>query len=649
MSTGGIFNLITNDGRQDRMLMASDLLKTRIESIKETRDVTLNDIEQTHILFTNAHFKPFAAIGFEYNKITPQNAPNFGSKQVQFSIPQFGDFFHDMVLHTIIPQPTLTTTSTPAARMRWCDFPGERLLSLVSFTVNGNPLDQYDSTVYNMYREFQVAPHKKTGWYRCIGQELPVHGFLDEYVSDTRVQSEMCNGNQTPSSQKTAPLELFVPLLFWFNKDARLSIPSVAIPYGQRFIYMDIAEQSLMVNIVPGEVDGTGSPKWASSSDTLLAKGSFDRFELYINNIFMNPEIHDIFIKRVGFSLIRVHRIQITTVNSSATTPVLLNNLKWPIETMFVGFRMNSLGGTTTSTAAEVAKYMDTWYKFCDVSKTQTRVSSAGSEVAVGYLGATSSLSAVLPSPLGTPITLTVQQPTTGTAPTLAEGDRVVLYSRCSPVSTSALAQPGVAGSPINDPVTYTFSASDPYVEFTRLLVVSVSVPAMAGPPVITVVLDPKFAASWAQKNPTASVFRLDSLCPLDSAVRVVVMRRAPLTGTYTECAPLVSSLAITAHGINIYQDLPAMFYNSYVPFHYGMPLNTPEDIGPMMVVFNLYPGSYQPSGHINVSRAREFYLNYTPVAGGFSPNKTGQMYVVASAINFLLISDGSAVLRYST
>ena len=60
--------VITNDGKQDRMLMASDLLKTRLETIRASRasnpnyqdsTPTLLDIEKTHILFTNAHFKPF--------------------------------------------------------------------------------------------------------------------------------------------------------------------------------------------------------------------------------------------------------------------------------------------------------------------------------------------------------------------------------------------------------------------------------------------------------------------------------------------------------------------------------------------------------------------------------------------------------------
>jgi hypothetical protein len=74
-----------------------------------------------------------------------------------------------------------------------------------------------------------------------------------------------------------------------------------------------------------------------------------------------------------------------------------------------------------------------------------------------------------------------------------------------------------------------------------------------------------------------------------------------------------------------------------------------------LFIPFCLYPGTYQPSGHINVSRAREFYLKFTSsfFSGSSAPNgagsRTGLLVVIASAINFLLISDGSAVLRYST
>jgi len=71
MATGGIFTIITNDGKQDRMLMATALLHERLRAInafKHSQNAsmggraddlknlpTLLDIEKTHILFTNAH------------------------------------------------------------------------------------------------------------------------------------------------------------------------------------------------------------------------------------------------------------------------------------------------------------------------------------------------------------------------------------------------------------------------------------------------------------------------------------------------------------------------------------------------------------------------------------------------------------------
>lgn len=60
--------MITNDGKQDRMLMATSLLNKRLLEIERMRSrnpqirdptPTLVDIERTHILFMNAHFKPF--------------------------------------------------------------------------------------------------------------------------------------------------------------------------------------------------------------------------------------------------------------------------------------------------------------------------------------------------------------------------------------------------------------------------------------------------------------------------------------------------------------------------------------------------------------------------------------------------------------
>ncbi len=499
--------------------MASELLSQRLAEIKMARanmenpNPTLSDIERTHILFMNAHFKPFAAIAYEYNKVVANN-PTLGSK-VQFSIPQFGDFFSDMVVHVKLTSPTVSFTGTPVnsgadcALFRWCDYPGERLFQKVSFDVNGNPLDEYFPDTYNMHRQFYVSESKKTGWNKNMGQEVSqtaTYKYHDDSTAPTapknaRASFQYRNGHQT--YKKTHDdLEMLIPLLFWFNTDPRLAIPSVAIPYGQRFINIDLAtpQQLLRAVINPGALSTS-----ALTAPTVTTP-VFANFDLYINNIFVNPDIHDIFIARIGFTLIRVHRRQITNVNKSSDN-ILLQQLKWPIETMYVGVRptANSISNPTVSTVASQASIIDAamsdWHKFGVVTTTTNAITS-------------------------------------------------------------------VTG------------ASEAFILSTQ--------------------------------------------------------------------AGHVSRLSVTAHGVPLYNNLPSKFFNSYVPYQYGgWNIATPEDPGLYMITFNLYPGTYQPSGHINVSRAREFYIQYDSTY--VTSNATAELVVNAVAINFLLVSDGSATLRYAT
>lgn len=516
MATGGIFTLITNDGKQDRMLMATQLLNSRLQRIAQIRSQdprvsdptpTLADIEKTHVLFMNAHFKPFAAIGYEYNKVRPQSGTAQLGGDVTFSIPQFGDFFNDMVLHMVLDAPTVSGTDTVGAAnttyFNYCDFPGHRLAKKVQIDVNGNPLDEYTSDAYNFHYQFCVTASKKLGWKRCVGQETEQTAYVNQLATVSQSHREgrkVFNGPQTPKPVASqGALELWVPLLFWFNKDPRLAIPSVSIPYGQRFINVTLESLSNMAAITLR----------GSTTGRQLTAINISTCELYINNIFVNPEIHDIYIHRIGFSLIRVHRRQLINVNKSADEQ-LLQQLKWPIETLFVGMR-----------------------------------------------------------------------PTTNITPVVSTG-----------------------------------------------------------------VVSPHLSNWW--KNTYQTTTNVPSYTQATDGAGVVTGTPELFIGVQSS-APTIDRLTITAHGVPIYNDIPSGFFNNYTPVTFGgSHIATPEDVGSLMIPFNLYPGSYQPSGHINVSRAREFYFKY---ASSVVPSlsATADLIVYASALNFLLISDGSAVLRYST
>jgi hypothetical protein len=704
MSAGAVFKLIANDGKADRMIMATKLLNQRIKDIMCMRmksgfddpTPTLVDIEKTHILFVNAHFKPFAAIGYEYNKVmSTSGTPAFGAN-VQFSIPQFGDFFHDMVVHTVLSSVTTTEGTVPnvdtlqriastggvaclvtsgsgegvgvpagvtgkivvegdvlaATRsaafnaglttyhvnlytrrfvdaagntlasgtvaqnyVRYCELPGLRAFSKVEFKVNGNPLDDYTTEAYLYHDKFNVQPNKRLGWNRLVGQEVPVAAVSDILEHDnfnsvcsagvvdmagsavgmpvgnntSRQQTQVLDGPQTPKLVQPA-LEMWIPLLFWFNKDARLSIASVSIPYGQRIIEISVAPRSKLLFLAPGNVymetrvecyeldmSAGASPaawNWSDlnasgdltvnysvltsvtpvliSNSVLVDSNSNEvKLNLYINNIFVNPEIHDIYIKRIGFSLIRVHRLQVINVNQPSVDS-LMSNLKWPVETVYTGIRP-----TYNEHEKNLSQHRD-WHHLQRLHNEHVYEKACGT--ALSFNGTTF-----------------------------------------------------IGGLPARADVTLSGSQA-----------ASINAGLVGG----------------------------SAMCVTKDFV-------------YPKSEKTVDRLKVTAHGIPIYNDFPAEFFSHYSPYVWGgQNINCPEDDGALMVNFCLYPGTYQPSGHLNISRAREFYIQYTSsyvgraessngpddykLANGES-GRPGDLITLAIAINFLLISDGSAVLRYST
>ena len=998
MSTGAVFKLVANDGKADRMIMATALLNQRIKDVmcaraaagKEDPTPTLTDLEKTHILFVNAHFKPYAAVGFEYNKVRPNTgAPQLGGRMT-FSIPQFGDFFHDMVLRVrlgtcsaasnplpvsggpfvpvqavagvnnapngvstgataaavamntagdnnwkfdpnsndplttglqapttaqklitvlaaagttydqatinfiiqaaaiywssaaittnvvgvtaivgraaaltfvnvmfgvalsnlnpsfqallafqtagnlaaaqlqfnniaagavaglfkgfmdqILAQSTLNTptvsradgnsflgylydvinqttgttwsvpdfsnyalvdafgaciespilTTSPGSYrnlVRYCEFPGNRLISSVRFDVNNNPLDTYTQNVTVMLEKFAVPTDKRTGYNRLTGQAVPLQGMsgpkrstvtdadaantplgigrwfpgqsnstvalfttnavnnpasyvggslidpaipapasLNQYAPAqydiSQRQTAILNGAQTPKPVQP-PLELWHKLKFWFCDDVRQSIPSVSIPFGQRFISVDLATANNLAYEFPSlYVQSTLiAPKLTISDNQLVIASEktvtytpvnqfagvtapvIEAADLYINNIFVNPEIHDIYIKRVGFSLIRVYREQSTPVSTSGTHRELLSQLKWPIEFMFVGIQpgWNTLNPTSNGLGV-VSGNTNTWR---DWHRMTRQVDADDSEFCESLSTLTAS-STTVAFTNGASTTLDVQ----------TNGD---LGGDFNYHPFSYLANVQVYSCPIFDQAGVlvlgggillgTVQNATGFVlisnEVIEPLVASASMQGelcvidmltLAGQAVLRTLMPIGQLISVESNNIlTNTSLTTQGFNTLNSHLSVAnsssgsnSYNPATLLGSkigqvipdrYWLPVPTVDAMSLIAHGITIFDDFQDGFYNQYMPYHYGSgQVVTPEDPGAFFVNMALYPRAYQPSGHLNVSRARETYLGWN--SSYIGTNTASLMIVVAVAINFLLVSDGSAVLRYST
>lgn len=506
MSTSSFFQLLTNDGKQDRMLLASDLLRCRLKGITEEMKrknpnaepiPTLADIEKTHILFVNSHYKPYAAVSFEYNKVGSMGGNVKWNNNLKFSIEQFGDFFADMAVYLkIAPLVASDATVDPITgiRYRYTDYLGIRALSNVEFNVNNNPLDSYDSDSAMLETDFVVMDDKRVAFDRCVGQETEFPGYV--YQIETQ-NKELRNLKQGPQTwQKAQPaIDMFIPLMFWFNRDFRLALPSLSIPYGQRFINIKLAEVSQILQAVNVTLNA-GPPPFLQMTQIPIPAGVepiIERCELYTNNIFVLPEITDIYIKKIGFNVIRAHRIQHKQVSDN-TGSIQLQALKWPIETIYYGFRP----------IVNLTSFED-WYRFC----------------------------------------------------------RVDLFNYLTPVVTT--------GSTI----------VGRNIQARRLL-------------------------------------------------------------------PTVNNITFETYSIELNKEVQEKFYNAYTPFRFGEnKITSPVDPGKYMLNLNLYPNSFQASGYLNTSLAREFFIKYASTF--ISNDNKCELVLLGIAINFLLIANGSANLRFST
>jgi hypothetical protein len=300
-----------------------------------------------------------------------------------------------------------------------------------------------------------------------------------------------------------------------------------------------------------------------------------------LNNIFVNPEVHEIFIKRIGFTLIRVHRQQ-TFSASNASDEILLQQLKWPVETLFVGMKIEEYNSSTESTRRQ---HLDKWHRFSEIDST-----AYSQDGFVSYMR--ENLPAANPA---LPQTVSIN----------------VATGVVTGVNTNFGTFPG--------PTVLNIAAGDYLVvnghPYEVQNVTSATTLELEGP-----------APGW--------LLNVQPLPPVNVPATTDFWKwtATAVSAHVDTCVRTVDNISITAHGIPIYNDFPEPFFNAYMPYHYGGPaVRVPKDCGAMMIPFNLYPGTYQPSGHINVSRAREFYIKYS--SSVISSVIKGTLVIIASTI----------------
>lgn len=346
MAQSGVFRLVLKDERFDAAFTASEALRERLAKIRaeqKSRGVvhpqpTFADLEKTHIMYVRGSYRPFAAVASEYIRVKSNGdgaAIGQTGGTVSFSFPIHGHFTSDMVFHVqfrdvgrpnaLLPSGSFENPTAP--RYRFCAYPGIRLFPRVSLRSDETLIDDYVRDEMCFADKFQIPADRRTAWDRGLGQaEVRTAEFFNPN-GYTEVYSYK-EGLQTPKFFHPTQ-DLWVPLQFWMCKDASGALLNDLVPNTQRTV---VAELAPIDEIIQALDPATGA----------VIPLPFDRLavqiDLYVNNLFMLPEIHEIFASRLDLSFIRVHRRQRKILNM-ASASILMDQLKYPAEYLYVGFR----------------------------------------------------------------------------------------------------------------------------------------------------------------------------------------------------------------------------------------------------------------------------------------------------------------------
>jgi hypothetical protein len=249
--------------------------------------------------------------------------PLFGSS-TRLKVPINGDFFADMVLYLKInPIKTIHKNN----KLRYCEYPGHRIIREVRFVMDGIVLDRYGTDDINFYYDFHVSKSQQEGWKRCVGQEVGKRAVFIQDPTNQEVKEEkvIFDGFQTLKHQQDA-MEIFLPLQFWFC-DPKFAISNYNVEYDKVFIEIDIADETELIMVADYASDG-GLYESPVISDCAL----------FTNHIYTIPEVADLFIHRTQFNLVRVHK-SIQRILNKPYDSVILNDLKFAVENIMIRFR----------------------------------------------------------------------------------------------------------------------------------------------------------------------------------------------------------------------------------------------------------------------------------------------------------------------
>lgn len=299
------------------------------------QDVYLTGTPQ--ITFFKSIYRRYTNFAMQAQDVPFIGQGDFGSS-LTATVIRNGDLIHQMYLIMDLPEIDLSVlrnavsnlngSSNANVTFRWVPFPGERVIEQAEIQIGGVKIDTIYGLWMHLWHQLTLTNSKYDGYRSMVGDTL-VHTQARSATSNDVSYETITTGARTTVPDRLPPLELYIPLVFWFHTNPGLALPLVALQYHEVRVKIDLAPLNSIIVI-----ENSSSEVLNAQIDASTLRGSNQSQinpKLLVNYIYLDTQERQKFAQYSHEYLIETHQ-RITETVASGDVKINLSNFNHPVK-----------------------------------------------------------------------------------------------------------------------------------------------------------------------------------------------------------------------------------------------------------------------------------------------------------------------------
>ena len=240
------------------------------------------------ITFWKVSYRRHTNFAMESIEQTFSGQADFG-RRVTCTIARNGDMAFRTYLQVTLPEINqgMAAAGTDGVYARWLDFPGEQLIAQVEVEIGGQRIDRQYGDWMHIWNQLTLSSEQQKGYYKMIGHTTQLTYITDPTFADVTGPCASTGGPSQVCAPRNALPEttLYIPLLFWFNRNPGLALPLIALQFHEVKINIDFRPIGECLWAVQNLTAASGTVSVPQAYQQSLVAAS-----LYIDYVFLDTD-----------------------------------------------------------------------------------------------------------------------------------------------------------------------------------------------------------------------------------------------------------------------------------------------------------------------------------------------------------------------